>query len=151
MRNRIYEYALGGNVLYALGARGKRSCLIKTPCRVLLQLQKLSCVCRQLYHESRLLPYTLNKIWFGTPGSFAAWSRQVSWEVKFAVRCVHFEYVYDTFPFLVFRELEEMLTFPNLAKVVVWSGAPGKRYLEAFVREQGGKWQITEEDSSRMG
>ncbi|KAA8616826.1 exocyst complex component protein [Pyrenophora tritici-repentis] len=68
VRNRIYEYVIGGHIVYYMGPHG---CTVGRACdydpsskEQWTRLFSLSLVCHQLNHEAKNLPYTLNTFIF---------------------------------------------------------------------------------------
>jgi hypothetical protein len=127
IRNRIWEYALGGNIRDVVHIQRRRKFYIEDITAVSRasfpqNSHALLSTCRQIYTETALLTFSTNAFRFTL--QTVDWTRHLSKVQKYQVHTVHF--VLGELPVLAGRVLPVGI-FPNVKHVVVETTADAKK------------------------
>ena len=153
LRNKIYEYALGGNLIspFYLGDDDTvfflRSAQYGNPQdqsteEAWAKLFNLSKVCRQLYQETKLLPYKLNVFNICLGGAFGSFLSQLKDVNKKAITTVSFGFMswVETdpiiYPCTVPKELEECTGLTTAISIITLDACQ-KKMVADFAKARG--------------
>jgi hypothetical protein len=115
LRNKIYEYVFGGHEVMLKRdiwyAKDRMYCYAHdSPVSLWSDLLSRTTICRQIYEETRLLPYALNTFWIPTWGAgYADWVQKLDESQKSAMRKVSLEWWGSLGPYLSPSELHHVL------------------------------------------
>ncbi|KAF3001976.1 hypothetical protein E8E13_007635 [Curvularia kusanoi] len=142
LRNRIYEFAIGGHVVDVLHRYFIQDRFISTlPVRgpkdaseKFLRLLNLAHTCRQLYEETRLLPYALNIFCFYDDRWFMAFSSILPSSAKSSIRQIMFCRFYARQGDRRNALLAERKTYPNLELIYNYKSYHENAYNTGLVQ-----------------